>query len=293
MMRPNRRHADRVDGKVVILPKISKLAMVEGLRFCGSIREGTVNRTAGTWVACFCMEDGEEPPPMKDGPTTGVDVGVGMMAVCSDGATIENPKALASGLKRLRRLDKAIARSRDVHGRSNDSNRRERLYAKRRNLHARIVNVRNDNHHKATTAIAKSCGRVEVETLNVAGMVRNRRLAATVACGAVAGMLSADRGGATAVTGCPTSGVFARPTGNIASGLRVFPSYTRPTISVRARSWREGLTPLCWALIVDTITAVDLLVLACINVHCVDIIAECESVGANRRNGSASARTGG
>ena len=52
---------------------------------------------------------------MKPGPTIGVDVGVGAMAVCSDGTTVENPKALATGLKRLRRLDKAIARSRNVH----------------------------------------------------------------------------------------------------------------------------------------------------------------------------------
>ena len=37
--------------------------------------------------------------------------------------------------------------------------------------------MRNDNHHKATTAIAKSAGRVVVETLNVSGMIRNRRLA--------------------------------------------------------------------------------------------------------------------
>ena len=82
----------------VVLPKIGRVAMVEYLRFHGSIREVTINRTAGTWFACFCVEDGEEPPPMKDGPTIGVDVGVGAMAVCSDGKTVENPKALASGL---------------------------------------------------------------------------------------------------------------------------------------------------------------------------------------------------
>ena len=148
----------RVDGKVVILPKIGRVAMVEDLRFRGSIREVTVNRTAGTWFACFCVEDGQTPPSVKDGPTIGVDVGVGTMAVCSDGTKVENPKALATGLKRLRRLDKAIARSRNVHGRSSHSNRRERLYARRRQLHIRVVNVRNDNHHKTTTAIAKSCG---------------------------------------------------------------------------------------------------------------------------------------
>ena len=170
----------KVDGKIVILPRIGRVAMVEHLRFAGSIREVTINRTAGTWFACFCIEDGQEAPPVKDGPTIGMDVGVGTMAICSDGTTVENPKALASALKRLRRLDKAIARSRNVHGKSNHSNRRELLYAERRRLHARVANVRNDNHHKATTAIAKSAGRVVVETLNVAGMMMNRRLARAI-----------------------------------------------------------------------------------------------------------------
>ena len=136
------------------------------------------------------VKAGQQMPPVKSGPTIGVDVGVGTVAVCSDGTTVENPKALAIGLKRLRRLDKAIARSRNVHGRGNQSNRRERLYARRRNLHARIVNVRNDNHHKATTAIAKASGRVVVETLNVAEMVRNRRLARAIADAGMSGFLS-------------------------------------------------------------------------------------------------------
>ena len=140
--------------------------------------------------ACFCVEDGQKPLAVKDGPTIGVDVGVGTMATCSHGTTVNNPKALASGLKKLRRLDQAIARSRNVHGRSNNSNRRERLYARRRRVHARVVNVRNDNHHKATTAIAKSAGRVVVETLNVAGMILNRRLARAIADAGMAGFLT-------------------------------------------------------------------------------------------------------
>ena len=179
----------RVDGKSVALPKIGRVAMVEGLRFGGSIREVTVNRTAGTWFACFCIEDEAEPLPVKDGPTIGVDVGVGTMATCSDGTVVENPKVLSGALKRLRRIDKAIARSRNVHGRKTPSKRRERLYAKRRRLHARVVSVRNDNHHKATTAIAKSAGRVVVETLNVSGMLRNRRLARAIADAGMAGFL--------------------------------------------------------------------------------------------------------
>ena len=49
----------RVDGKTVILPKIGQVAMVEELRFGGSVREVTINRTAGRWFASFCLEDGQ------------------------------------------------------------------------------------------------------------------------------------------------------------------------------------------------------------------------------------------
>ena len=179
----------RVDGKAVVLPKIGRVDMVEELRFGGSIREVAVNRTAGTWFASFCLEDGQPVPPVKDGPVIGVDVGVGTLAVCSNGLKVENPRALRGALRRLRRVDKAIARSRTVHGRSNHSNRRERLYDKRRQIHARAVNIRNDNHHKATTTIAKCAGRVVVETLNVSGMLRNRRLARSIADAGMTGFL--------------------------------------------------------------------------------------------------------
>ena len=127
---------------------------------------------------------------MKDGPSIGVDVGVGAMATCSDETTVDNPKALSRALNQLRRFDKAIARSRKVHGKSVRSKRRKRLYARRRRLHARVVNVRNDNHHKATTTIAKSAGCVVVETLKVAGMMRNRRLARAIADAGMSGFLA-------------------------------------------------------------------------------------------------------
>ena len=117
-----------------------------------------VGNTAGKWFASFCVEDGQPVPPVETGPAIGMDVGVGILAVCSNGLQVENPQALNAAIRRLRQVDKA--RSREVFGRSNHSNRRERLYAERRKVHARIVRVRivrvrNDNHHKATTVTAK------------------------------------------------------------------------------------------------------------------------------------------
>ena len=180
----------QVDGKTVVLPKIGRIEIVEALRFSGSVREVTINRTAGVWFACFAMETGEAFPPVKDGETVGVDVGVGTLAESSDGLKVKNPRALKAALPRLRHVHKAIARSKNVHGKTNHSNRRERLYSRRRKLYARTVNLRNDCHHKATTAIAKSAGCVVVETLNVVGMIRNRRLSRATADAGMSGFLA-------------------------------------------------------------------------------------------------------
>ena len=89
-----------------MLPKIGRVAMVEELRWTGSIREVTINRTAGVWFASFCVEDGQPVPAVKDGPTVGVDVGVGKLAVCSNGVQVENPKALNAAVVRLRQMDR-------------------------------------------------------------------------------------------------------------------------------------------------------------------------------------------
>ena len=168
--------------------------MVERLRFHGSIPEVPVNRTAGRWFACCCIEDEQPTPGVKDGTPMGVDIGVGVgvgtMAVCSDGRQLDNPKALQKASTGLRKLDKAIARSRKVHGKNSPSNRPEGLYDKRRKVHDWVINVRNNNHHKGTTAIAKSAGQVVVETLTMAGMMLNRRLARAIADAGMSGFLT-------------------------------------------------------------------------------------------------------
>ena len=45
----------KVDGKAVILPKIGRVDMVERLRFHGSIREVTVNRSADRWLPASAL----------------------------------------------------------------------------------------------------------------------------------------------------------------------------------------------------------------------------------------------
>ena len=106
------------------------------------------------------------------------------------------PGPCGKSLSRLRRLDKSIARSknshgRNQHGRNQHSNRRERKYRLRETVHARVRNIRNDAQHKAASAItAKPVGKVVVETLNVSGMMKNRRLSRALADASLAGFIA-------------------------------------------------------------------------------------------------------
>jgi putative transposase len=47
-------------------------------------------------------------------------------------------------------------------------------------MHARVAHIRRDGLHKLTTGLAIDYDTIVVERLNVAGMVRNRRLARAI-----------------------------------------------------------------------------------------------------------------
>ena len=181
----NGRNSIKVDGCRVHLPKIGWVRMREELRFEGDIMSVTVSRKAGRWYASFTVDTGKPAPEARPGPTVGIDMGVKTLATVSDGSgnapdLYANPAALHSELRAIRRLDKAIARSRNTHGKENHSKRRDRKYAKRQRAYANAAHIRNDHHHQATAQIAKRGGTVKVETLNVVGMKHNRRLARAI-----------------------------------------------------------------------------------------------------------------
>ena len=175
----NGRGTIKVHDRTIDLPKIGWIKMAECLRFAGTLTTATVTKTHGRWFVCLSVETGEPVPPLRGGETIGIDMGLKTLATYSDGTTVENPhKAIGRQYRKLRRADKAIARSRNTHGKTQVSNRRYRRYDQRQRIYGRLEHIRNDVHHKATSALvkAKSVGKVIVESLNVAGMRRNKRL---------------------------------------------------------------------------------------------------------------------
>ena len=135
----------------------------------------SVSRHAGRWMASLTVErkDGPMPTPLKGG-SVGIDLGVKQLATLSDGTIIRNPRALDSNLRRLRREQKNLSRKRK------GSNRRREARTRVARLHARVADLRRDLLDKTTTMLARTYADISIEDLNVAGMVRNHRLARSV-----------------------------------------------------------------------------------------------------------------
>ena len=149
----------------------------ERLRWDGTVKECTVLRNGKRWFATVVFEAPSAPVRALGtaGGRLGIDLGVSTLATCSDGSTYENPRQLRTNLSNLRTLQKALSR------RENGSRRKAIMRAKVGELHAQIKRARMDHFRKvAATIVAKPCERIVIETLNIRGMVRNRRLSRAI-----------------------------------------------------------------------------------------------------------------
>ena len=150
------------------------------------ILAATISRAADRWFVSFTVEvQRAERTPRRPEAVVGVDVGIRHLAVLSTGQAIPNPAPLQGALRRLRRLNRQLARR---HGpRAPDGSRRAASASWRRarrqlaRAQARVANVRRDHLHKLTTGLAGEYGTVVVEQLHVAGMLHNRSLARRLA----------------------------------------------------------------------------------------------------------------
>ncbi|WP_440100135.1 IS607 family element RNA-guided endonuclease TnpB [Streptosporangium sp. H16] len=181
------------DRRHVTLPRLGTIRTGESTRKLarhlergtGRILSATVRCEGGRWFVAFtCEIDRTDRAPAQPEAVVGVDLGVKDLAVLSTGEVVANPKHHRSALKRLRRLNKQLARR--TGPRAPDGARREASarWAKTKaalgKAHARVANQRRDGIHQLTSRLAVTWGTVVVEDLNVAGMLAHRSLARAV-----------------------------------------------------------------------------------------------------------------
>jgi len=139
------------------------------------ILSATVTERAGRWFVSFAVkEEIPDPVPKAKAKSVGVDVGVSFLATCSDGVVYENPRSLKRSLDHLKRLQRSVSRKK------RGSRNRQKAVRRVQRLHYRIACLRADTLHKATTDIVKYHDVIGIETLNVSGMLRNRRLSRAI-----------------------------------------------------------------------------------------------------------------
>jgi putative transposase len=166
----------KVFSDAIQLPRLGRLRLHEQdfIPTAAKVLSATVSEQAGRWFVSIQVEEEQEKPTPTATTPIGVDLGIKLLATCSDGMTFENPRALKHARKRLRRLERQKSR------RTKGGKNRKKTCRTLAKQHARVGNIRKDAAHKLTSHLSKNHALVAIEDLHVAGMLKNHKLAQAV-----------------------------------------------------------------------------------------------------------------
>jgi putative transposase len=134
----------------------------------------TVTRdAAGRYFVSFVVEIASKVLP-KASDSVGIDLGIKTFATLDNGQKIDAPKPLKKRINRLRRLSKNLSRK------TRGSNRYELARKRKAKLQVKLKDTRTDFLHKLSTQIIRENQMIVLEDLNVAGMVKNRKLSRSI-----------------------------------------------------------------------------------------------------------------
>lgn len=131
-----------------------------------------IRRPSG-WFVCIQIEMFKPPlKPSKNGDI-GIDMGLRHALTLSNGEFIDSPKYLKQSLRRIRILQRRIAR------RKKGSNRRRKAVFQLQKEMEHIQNQRRDFWHKVTRQLVERFGLIVIEDLTLDFMLKNDHLART------------------------------------------------------------------------------------------------------------------
>ncbi len=154
----------KLHGNRIALPVAGRIRMAEAHRFSGKVEAFIVTHYAGKWHVSV-VTDVVDARDVSDS-VVGIDVGMKIPAVASDGLELTLSSKLPRLHKRIRRLQRRMDRKQKA-----SNNRRKALLRKQR-VQDKINNLRADATHKFTSTVTKNHGTVVIETLNLKGMHR-------------------------------------------------------------------------------------------------------------------------
>lgn len=164
----------RIVGKYIKLPKLGYVKIKQSMGV-GHINNVTVERTPTGKYFVVLNVDFEPDLCPNAGGIVGIDVGIKEFYSDSDGNMISNPKYLEKSQHKLIREQRKLSRKQKG---SNNRNKQRIRVAK---VHEKITNQRNDFLQKQSTMLISENQTICIEDLNIKGMVRNHKLAKSIA----------------------------------------------------------------------------------------------------------------
>src|SRR6266487_490257 len=163
----------KIDGRRLRLSGIGRIAVRWHRPIEGQIKTVRITCRANKWYACFACEVESAPLPETE-QDVGVDVGVASLLTTSDGEKVDNPRWYRLEQRKLRVLQRRIAR------RKKGSNNRRKGVAALQRQHERISNRRKDFLNKLVHRLIHRYDRIALEDLRITNMVRHPYLAKSI-----------------------------------------------------------------------------------------------------------------
>ena len=162
-------------GELLKLPKLGELKVKWSQVPGGIPKMVTVSKSAsGKYFVSFMCEVEQALKPVT-GKVIGIDVGIKDVIVSSDGLHSGAPKFTYKYQRQLKKAGRKLSKKKKG---SNGWQKQRIVVAK---IHEKIANSRKDFLHKLTTNLVSENDVICVEDLNVAGMLKNRKLSKAVA----------------------------------------------------------------------------------------------------------------
>jgi putative transposase len=163
----------RVDGRRLKVFGIGRLAVRWHRPLEGTPKTLRLTRKAGKWYAAFsCVVEAQPLPPT--GQDVGVDVGITHLLATSDGEYVAHPHHYREGQRRLRVLQRTVARRK-----KGGASRREAVRRLQRH-HEHIANQRRDVLNKVAHRLVADYDLIALEDLRLPNLVRNRHLSKSI-----------------------------------------------------------------------------------------------------------------
>jgi putative transposase len=166
----------KTDGNRLYLPKIGWIKMSEELRFKDAkICNVAVSPDGGNWYAAINCEIPDSPKvENQDKRVVGIDLGIRQLMTLSDGAFYDSLNLAKRFDKKIRRVQKNLARKQP------GSKNRGKALLRLQKTYFRIRCVKSDYLHKITHELAASGDVFVMENLDIQGMSQNGFLAKSI-----------------------------------------------------------------------------------------------------------------